>query len=98
MPIGSLRGAAARIRERTGRPLFSFWLPHHEHAGEDIRASIGASAFEERVREGRQARDEDAIREAASLLGEFSASGAPAGGGPAPPRGDQSPTNSPVGS
>lgn len=70
---GRLLGAAARIRERTGRPLFSFWLPHHSRACAAARAALGAEDYEAAERAGRLARAEDTVYEADLLLREFAA-------------------------
>jgi predicted ATPase/DNA-binding winged helix-turn-helix (wHTH) protein len=69
---GRLLGTAGRIRDRTARPLFSFWLPYHQQAAAEVRAGLGGDAYEACVRQGQRARDEDAINEAALLLREFS--------------------------
>lgn len=68
-----LLGIAAQLRERTGVPLFRFWLPHHERAHLESRRVLGQCDYEERLRAGRAIRDEDAVTKTDALLREFAA-------------------------
>ncbi|HUO19638.1 MAG TPA: winged helix-turn-helix domain-containing protein [Steroidobacteraceae bacterium] len=64
--------AARRIRERTGVPLFNFWLPWHERADALVRARLGAAAYESASAAGWRMRDEDAANEVRTRLQRFS--------------------------
>jgi non-specific serine/threonine protein kinase len=66
-----LFGAAMQLRERTGVPLFRFWIAHHEHALETLRAALGPVACDEHLVAGRALREEDSIKMADTLLREF---------------------------
>jgi non-specific serine/threonine protein kinase len=66
-----LLGAAARIRARTGIPLFSFWIRHHAAAHVALRAALGDARHREAVLAGQQMREEDACNAAAGLLREL---------------------------
>ena len=67
----TLLAAAMQLRERTGVALFRFWLPHHEHALETVRAALGPVACDEHLVAGRALREEDSIKMADTLLREF---------------------------
>ena len=60
--------AARRIRERTGVPLFTFWIPHHEATQGLLRARLGGPAYEQHSAAGRRLRDEDAANEVRARL------------------------------
>ncbi|HYM42923.1 MAG TPA: TIR domain-containing protein [Steroidobacteraceae bacterium] len=60
--------AAAGIRERTGVPLFNFWVPAHEAAHASLRAKLGAAGYEAQSQAGRRMRDEDAANEVRARL------------------------------
>ncbi len=64
-------GSAEQIRNRTGIPLFNFWIPHHDHAHESARATLGAGGYTAALRRGAARREEDAINESAQWLQDF---------------------------
>ena len=66
-----LLAAAAKVRERTEVPLFSFWLPLHAHAEATVRGELGAVDYEHWSNLGRQMREEDAVNEARLRLQRF---------------------------
>lgn len=65
--------AAAAIRERTGVPLFNFWVPTHEAVHASLRAELGSEAYEAQSQAGRRMRDEDAANEVRARLQLYSA-------------------------
>jgi len=73
--------AAAGIRERTGVPLFNFWVPLNEAAHATLRAELGPKDYEELSDAGRRLRDEDAANEVRERLKRY------AGGAPNTPSG-----------
>jgi predicted ATPase/DNA-binding winged helix-turn-helix (wHTH) protein len=64
---------AQRIRERTGVPLFNFWLTHHEQASAALRRALGAAEYAACAAAAEGVREEDAANEARALLQRFSA-------------------------
>jgi predicted ATPase/DNA-binding winged helix-turn-helix (wHTH) protein len=68
-----LLAAAAKVRERTQVPLFSFWLPFHGKAESAVRRELGAADYEHWSSIGRQMREEDAVNEARLRLQRFAA-------------------------
>ena len=72
-----LLAAAARFRERTGSPLFNFWLPHHDQAQMALRSSMAAGSYDEATAAGRAMREEDAAAEARALLDVFALAATP---------------------
>jgi predicted ATPase len=76
--LGNLRdavrflGFAQKIRERTGVPLFNFWVEHHAATEALLRARLGATEFEALWSAGQEMREEDAANEANGRLRDFS--------------------------
>jgi predicted ATPase/DNA-binding winged helix-turn-helix (wHTH) protein len=68
-----LLGSASGIRERTGIPLFSFWVPHHRRISRELFGKLGREAFEMHHLAGREMRDEDAINRTLSMLSRIAA-------------------------
>ena len=56
-------GVAQQIRTRTGVPLHSFWIPHHESAHAALRATLGPAAYTAVIAAGAALHEEDAARE-----------------------------------
>ena len=73
--------AAAGIRERTGVPLFNFWVPLNEAAHATLRARLGPTDYEALSDAGRRMRDEDAANEVRERLKRYAggAANTPAG-------------------
>ena len=67
---------AAAIRERTGVPLFNFWVGFNEAAHASLRAELGQEDYEALSAAGRRMRDEDAANEVRERLKRY-AGGAP---------------------
>lgn len=65
-------GAAARVREWTGAPLFAQWRKAQERAERKARAALGVE-FERVRQEGGSARFEDVATEARTLLADIAA-------------------------
>ncbi len=63
-----LLGAARKIRERTGMPLFRWWTPFHEAAHAALRSQLGTAGYEAAVQAGEQMRVEDAVNAARAQL------------------------------
>lgn len=63
---------AARVRERTGVPLFTFWLVHHEAAAQRLRSTLGAVEYAAAVAAGKSMREEDAANEVRARLQDYS--------------------------
>lgn len=63
-----LLAAAEAIRERTGTPLFRFWLAHRQRVLDALRARLSASEYGEALHAGACLRQEDAANEARALL------------------------------
>ena len=66
-----LMAAAAAIRERSGTPLFRFWLQAHAEAEMRLEAGLDASALAARREAGRQARPEEIVAETIARLREW---------------------------
>jgi predicted ATPase/DNA-binding winged helix-turn-helix (wHTH) protein len=64
-------GAAERIRQRAGSPLFSFWYRHNEAAHAGLRAKLGLARYQASVLAGSRMHSEDALNEAAKRLRQF---------------------------
>ena len=73
--------AAARIRERTGVPLFNFWVRFNAAAHATLRAELGPKDYEALSAAGGRMRDEDAANEVRERLARY------AGGAPNTPAG-----------
>jgi predicted ATPase/DNA-binding winged helix-turn-helix (wHTH) protein len=67
-----LLAAARHIRERTGTPVFNFWLPLQESTIETLRTKLTADEFAAEERRGLAMRWEDAANEAQAMLGRMS--------------------------
>lgn len=63
-----LLAAAGGIRERTGIPLFKFWLPHQEAALSTLRSHLSPTEFAAALQAGAALRQEDAANEAHAML------------------------------
>lgn len=61
-------GAAERIRQRAGSPLFSFWYRHNEAAHAALRSKLGIPHYEAAVLAGSRMRSEDAVNQASQRL------------------------------
>lgn len=85
-----LLAAARAIRDRTGCPIFSFWLPHQQATLALLRQRLDPVAFEASDALGTELRQEDAAAEASKLLWRFA--------GAAAARNAQRGPNIPVGS
>jgi predicted ATPase/DNA-binding winged helix-turn-helix (wHTH) protein len=85
-----LLAAAQLIRERTGVPLFNFWLPHQEAALTALRANLQPREYAAAWQAGAALRQEDVAEEAQALLWRMS--------GNAERRASQRGTNRPPGS
>jgi tetratricopeptide (TPR) repeat protein len=72
-------GAADQIRKRTGIPLYSFWIPHNEHAHTALRTALGPVEYAAAIHAGVHLREEDAANEAAVLLRNLGAANTPLG-------------------
>jgi predicted ATPase/DNA-binding winged helix-turn-helix (wHTH) protein len=59
---------ASRIRERTGIPLFNFWVPYHADTDALLRARLGPRDYEAQSLAGHGMRDEDAANEVRARL------------------------------
>lgn len=59
---------AARIRERTGMPLFNFWVPHHEAVDGELRERLGPRDYRAQSEAGLGMRDEDVANEVRTRL------------------------------
>ena len=66
-------GAAEEIRQRTGIPLYSFWIPHYNHAHAALRTALGPAAYARATATGAALHEEDAAAENAQWLQSFSA-------------------------
>jgi hypothetical protein len=66
-------GAAEQFRQRTGSPLFSFWVRHNESANARLRTSLAPNRYETLVSAGARMRTEDVINQAAERLRQFGA-------------------------
>jgi non-specific serine/threonine protein kinase len=64
-----LLAAARHIRQRTGIPVFSFWLPHQQSTIDTLRAKLTAAEFAAEEGRGLAMRWEDAANEAQVMLG-----------------------------
>jgi predicted ATPase/DNA-binding winged helix-turn-helix (wHTH) protein len=73
-------GAAERIRQRAGSPLFSFWYRHNEAAHAALREKLGRERYEASVLAGSRMRSEDAVNEASRRLRLIGGGGADQGG------------------
>ncbi|HEX3837283.1 MAG TPA: winged helix-turn-helix domain-containing protein [Steroidobacteraceae bacterium] len=71
-------GAAEEIRKRTGRPLYSFWLPHYASAHAALRAALGPAAYAAAIAVGAALHEEDAASETAQWLQTFASGAVPA--------------------
>ena len=73
-PLESARylSAAARIRDRTGVPLFRFWREPHAACEAQLRIALGQDAFALASAEGAKMREESVIGEVARTLLEYS--------------------------
>ncbi len=69
-----LLGSAAKIRRRTGIPLYNFWVPHNLRAHESVKNSLGAEDYAAFIHAGERMREEDAANEAAKWLHRFAGS------------------------
>jgi hypothetical protein len=67
-------GVAAAIRERTGVPLFNFWLPYHDAAAAALREQLGRGRYEAALESARRLRDEDAFEEVRGVLSQYASS------------------------
>lgn len=75
-----LLAVAARIRERTGMPLFNFWVPHHESVDQELRERLGPLDYRAQSEAGLRMRDEDVANEVRTRLHIYSgAANTPAG-------------------
>jgi predicted ATPase/DNA-binding winged helix-turn-helix (wHTH) protein len=63
-----LLGVAQQAREVTSAPLVRLWLPLHAHMTQLLRAELGSAAYEAALKEGREARLEDAANEVMARL------------------------------
>jgi predicted ATPase/DNA-binding winged helix-turn-helix (wHTH) protein len=63
-----LLAAAEGIRERTGIPLFRFWLAHRQRALEALQSNLPPADHAEALRAGAAQRQEDAANEARAVL------------------------------
>lgn len=63
-----LMAAARQIRDRTGIPLFNFWLPLHRATTDTLRAKLSAAEFAAEDERGLAMRWEDAANEAQAVL------------------------------
>jgi predicted ATPase/DNA-binding winged helix-turn-helix (wHTH) protein len=68
-------GSAAGIRDRTGVPLFGFWLPRNDRAHDAARQALGETAYAARFAAGERMRDEDSISRVVALLQAFAVGG-----------------------
>ncbi|HVP34782.1 MAG TPA: winged helix-turn-helix domain-containing protein [Steroidobacteraceae bacterium] len=59
---------ARRIRERTGIPLFNFWVPYHTETHALLRERLGREEYEAQSQAGHRMRDEDAANEVRARL------------------------------
>jgi hypothetical protein len=59
---------ASRIRERTGIPLFNFWVPYHVETDALLRSRLGPRGYEAESLAGHGMRDEDAANEVRARL------------------------------
>jgi hypothetical protein len=66
-----LLAAAEAIRERTGIPLFRFWLRHRDAALDQLHRSLSPAQFAAAMRNGAELRQEDAANEAHANLARF---------------------------
>jgi predicted ATPase/DNA-binding winged helix-turn-helix (wHTH) protein len=64
-------GAAERIRQRAGSPLFSFWYRHNQAAHASLRSKLGMPHYEASVLAGARMRSEDALNQASRRLQQF---------------------------
>lgn len=64
-----LAGAAA-IRERTGNPLFGFWVSHNASAQAALVSRLGQRQYDTAMRE-RSAREEDVFDEVRTVLAQY---------------------------
>ncbi len=63
-----LLAAAGEIRERTGVPLFRFWLRHREAALDVLRAKLSPAEYAAAMSTGASLRQEDAANDARKML------------------------------
>ena len=68
-----LLAAAEGIRERTGTPLFRFWLAHRQCALNALRANLSPAEYEEALRAGGASRQEDSANDAHATLQKLAA-------------------------
>ena len=66
-------GAAQQIRNHTGIPLYSFWIPHYDSAHATLRATLGPAGYTAAIAAGAAVHEEDAASEAAQWLQSFAA-------------------------
>ena len=62
---------AAAIRDRTGIPLFRFWVAHHESAQASLASRLGQRRYEAAIRAGRRSREEDVFDEVRAVLSRY---------------------------
>lgn len=65
--------AAEQIRQRTGSPLFSFWIGHNQEAHATLRERLGSKVYQSSLASGAGMREEVVINEAALQLQRFAA-------------------------
>jgi non-specific serine/threonine protein kinase len=70
-------GAAERMRQRAGSPLFSFWYRHNEAAHAALRSQLGMPRYSAALSEGSRMRSEDAANQAAQRLQLFGEAATP---------------------
>jgi hypothetical protein len=70
-------GAAAQIRARTGIPLYSFWIPHHDSAHAALHAALGPERYATAIAAGAALHEEDAAGEADRWLQSFTTAALP---------------------
>lgn len=67
-----LLALARRIREQTGVPLLSFWVPYHNAAYASLRSALALTEYEAQSAAGERMRYEDAASEVRARLALYS--------------------------
>ena len=62
---------AAAIRDRTGIPLFRFWVSHNASVQASLISRLGQRPYDAAVLAGRRAREEDVFDEVRAVLSEY---------------------------
>jgi hypothetical protein len=72
MAAARLLAGAELVRERTGVPIFNFWVAAQESALREVRSNLSQAEFESISQQGRTLRQEDLTNEALSYLARYS--------------------------